>query len=223
MLQLNFSGDHNLGMYAKATDKILLIGNSAAENLIGKINEKLKTLAIKTTVANSDLVGIFCCLNSNGLVIPQIATDNELQKFADFTKEFGMNFSVLKTKFTAVGNLVLCNNKGAIVSENFSQKNKKIIANCLGVETEYSSAAGMSTVGSAGIATNKGCLLHRDAREEEIKAAEEILKVNVDIGTANFGSPFVGCCLIANSYDLISGESTTGPEIVRVQEALGFL
>lgn len=222
MLQINFLGDHNLGMYAKATNEILLIGNSVPKNLIQKISDKLKTAAIKVTIANADLVGIFCCLNSNGIVIPQIATNEELEKFKNFARKFDMNFSSLKTKFTAIGNLVLCNDTGAIVSKNFSQKNKKIIEDCLGVETTYSTVAGMSIVGSAGIATNKGCLLHRDATEDEIKIVEEALKVNVDIGTANFGSPFVGCCIIANSNDTIVGESTTGPEIVRIYQALGF-
>jgi len=98
-----------------------------------------------------------------------------------------------------------------------------MIEDCLGVETEYCNLAGMSTVGSAGIATNKGCLLHRDASGDEIKIVEQILKVNVGIGTANFGSPFVGCCIIANNNDVIVGESTTGPEITRMQEALGFI
>jgi len=81
----------------------------------------------------------------------------------------------------------------------------------------------MSTVGSAGIVTNKGCLLHRDASGDEIKIVEQILKVNVGIGTANFGSPFVGSCMIANSHGAVVGESTTGAEITRLMETLGFL
>ncbi len=223
MLQLNFFSDNNLGMYARATDKILLVGSSVSDSLVEKIASKMKTVAVKTTVANSELVGIFCCLNSNGLVLSKIATDDEIKTFQNLTKEFGMNFSILKTKFTAVGNLVLCNDKGVIISDYFSQKNRKLIEDCLGVESMQATIAGMPIVGSAGIATNKGCLLHRDTSEDEIKIVEEVLKVNVDIGTADFGSPFVGCCVIANSNDVVVGESTTGPEITRMQEALGFL
>jgi translation initiation factor 6 len=109
------------------------------------------------------------------------------------------------------------------VSKVFSKKEKKEIEDCLGVEAVFSSIAGIQTVGSCGIATEKGCLLHRDAKEEEIKIVEEVLKVKVDIGTANFGSPFVGSCIIANSKGALVGESTTGPEIVRIQEALELL
>ena len=134
-----------------------------------------------------------------------------------------MNVTVINTKFTALGNLVLCNDKGAVMSSVISKKEKKKIEDCLGVGGEYGSLASITTVGSCGIATNKGCLVHRDASEEEIKVVENILKVPVDIGTANFGSPFVGSCIIANSNGAVIGESTTGPEVTRIMEALLFL
>jgi translation initiation factor 6 len=70
------------------------------------------------------------------------------------------------------------------------------------------------------VATNKGCFIHRDAKENEIKKIEEILKVKADIGTANFGSPFVGSCFFANSNGAVVGNSTTGPEIDRIYETL---
>jgi len=155
--------------------------------------------------------------------LTKILTNSEKEKFLELKKLFGMNLLILKSKFTAVGNLILCNGKGAIISKVFNKKEKKEIEDCLGVEAVFSSIAGIQTVGSCGIATNKGCLLHRDAKEEEIKIVEDVLKVKVDIGTANFGSPFVGSCIIANSKGALVGESTTGPEIVRIQEALELL
>jgi len=136
---------------------------------------------------------------------------------------FGMNVKVLDSNFTALGNLILCNGHGALVSKLFTKREKKSIENCLGVEACFSTAAGIQTVGSCGVVTGKGCLLHRDASEEEVKIAEEVLKVKADIGTANFGSPFVGSCIIANSKGAIIGESTTGPEIIRLQETLDLL
>ena len=169
MLQTNFYGDNNLGMYAKATDKFLLIGSLIEEKLVTKISEKLNISPFRTTISNSDFVGIFSCLNSSGLIIPHIATDDEVKQLENFAKKSGMNLAVLKTKFSAIGNLVLCNDNGAIVSKNIKQRNKKMIEDCLGVETVYSSIARMPIVGSSGTATNKGCLLHRDAVDDEIK------------------------------------------------------
>lgn len=125
----------------------------------------------------------------------------------------------MKTKFTAIGNLLLCNDKGVIIGKPL-EKYKERIERCLGVDAVCMTIAGMNTVGSCGIATNDGCVLHRDVNEKEIEVVERALGVEVGLGTANFGSPFVGSCAIANSSAVAVGESTTGPEINRFMEAL---
>ena len=220
--QTNFYGDHNLGLYGKASDRICVLGRileGKRESIENALN--IKTVAL--TISNADLVGIFCALNENGILLPKIITDLEMEKFVELKKLFGTNVKVLNSNFTALGNLILCNGHGALISKLFTKRDKKIIEDCLGVESCFSTIARIQTVGSCGIATNKGCLVHRDASEAEIKIMEEILKVKADIGTANFGSPFIGSCVIANSKGAIVGESTTGPEITRLQETLGLL
>lgn len=222
-LQTNFYGDHNLGLFGKSSDKLCVLGNFISEKYKERVEEILEVKVVKLTVANTDLIGIFCCLNSNGILLPKITSRREIEMLKNMKKQLSVNLEVLNSKFTALGNLILCNDKGAVISRNFSKKDKKGIEDCLSVESEFLTIAKMDTVGSCGIATNKGCLLHRDASEEEIKQIEDILKVRADIGTANFGSPFVGSCAIANNNGMMIGESTTGPELTRLQEALGFL
>lgn len=223
VFQTNFHGDHNLGLFGKASDKYCIVGNFIQEKTFQKIEDVLRVKVVKLTIASTDLVGIFCCLNSNGVLLPKIVKDSEIEKFKILKKELGIELKILKSKFTALGNLILCNDSGAVLSDIFSKREKRDIEECLDVESEYGSVAGMSIDGSCGIASNRGCLLHRDANEKEIENVENILKVNVDIGTANFGSPFVGSCCFANSNGGLVGESTTGPEINRLMEALGFL
>jgi len=220
--QINFYGDHNLGLYGRSSDKICILGR-ILEKKREVVEDVLKVKSVALTLSNTDFVGIFCALNGNGMLLPKIITDSEREKFGELKKLFGINVKVLNSNFTALGNLILCNEKGALISKLFSKRDKKAIEECLSVESCFSTIGGIQTVGSCGVATNKGCLLHRDASEDEIKLAEEVLKVKVDIGTANFGSPFVGSCAIANSNGAVVGESTTGPEITRLQESLGFL
>ena len=81
----------------------------------------------------------------------------------------------------------------------------------------------MKNAGMAGIATNKGVLVHPKASQEEISVIEELFALPVDIGTVNFGSPLVGSGLIANSKGYVAGEETTGPELSRIEDALGYL
>lgn len=223
ILQTNFFGDHNIGIYGKACDKFCVLSSLVKENLKKKIEELLKIKIFPVTIAKTDLVGIFCSLNSNGIVLPKIAAEKEVEILREIEKELGINVGIVESKFTAVGNLILCNDKGAVISKVFTRKDKRKIEDLLGVSSEYLNISGMRTLGSCGIATNQGCLVHRDSKEEEVKIIEEVLKVKVDVGTANFGSPFVGSCAIANSNGAVIGESTTGPELVRISEVLSLI
>jgi len=96
-----------------------------------------------------------------------------------------------------------------------------VIRDVLGVEVVKRSIAGIPTVGSVLVVTNRGGLIHPDAEEEEVKALSEIFRVPILTGTVNFGVSFVRIGLVANSYGAIVGEETQGPEIARIHMALG--
>ncbi len=223
VIQADFQGDHNLGLFAIASDNFCLTGNIVSKEVSNTIEKVLDVSVVNAAISNTDLCGIFAVMNSNGMLLPKIVYDHEVERIKELVKEFDINVQVMDSKYTAVGNLVLCNDKGAILSKLFSVKEIYKIKDCLGIETEVSTVANINTVGSSGIATNKGCLLHRDAQESEINLIKDLLKVDADIGTANFGSPFVGSCMIANSNGCVAGLSTTGHEITRLMEALKFL
>nr|MEB3860148.1 translation initiation factor IF-6 [Desulfurococcales archaeon] len=80
---------------------------------------------------------------------------------------------------------------------------------------------GIPTIGSIIVVTNRGCIVHPDAGEDEIKFLSQVFGVPVLPGTANFGISFVRMGIVANSKGAIVGEETRGPEIVRIQMALG--
>jgi len=69
----------------------------------------------------------------------------------------------------------------------------------------------------------KGCLLHRDASEDEIEHVKELLKIPITCGTVNMGSPFVNSGIICNSNGFVVGDLSGGPETMTIDEALGFL
>lgn len=223
VLQTDFFGDYNIGLFSKASDRICVLANTVPAKKAEKIREVVGANIFQTSIANSEVVGIFCLLNSNGIVLPKIANDFEIRNFKDTAEELGMSVGVVGSRFTCLGNLVLCNDRGAVVSRLLSPRDRKIIGDCLDVESERGTVAGLDSVGSCGIATNRGCILHRDATEEELDKFQEVLRVDTDIGTANFGSPFLGSCGIASSRGLVVGGGTTGPEAARIMEALSLL
>ncbi len=69
----------------------------------------------------------------------------------------------------------------------------------------------------------KGLLCHPKVTDEEKRFLEKVFKVNVMIGTVNHGSPVIGSGLVANTNGAIIGDHTTGIEMGRIEEALGFL
>ncbi len=59
--------------------------------------------------------------------------------------------------------------------------------------------------------------------DSEIEILEDVFDLPVDIGTVNFGSPLIGSGLLANSAGYLAGADTTGPELGRIEDALGFI
>jgi len=222
IIQANFHGDANIGLFAKSSDKVCLVGTFVLDKTVEKMKNVLDVDVRKINIANTDLIGIFCVMNSNGIILPKIVNKRELDFFRKMKREFGFDIAILPSKFTAIGNLIAANDNGAVISKIFSRIGKEKIEDCLDVEADYSSISKQNIVGSLSVTTNKGCLLHRDAEEDEMKRIEDILKVKVDIGTANFGSPFVGSCVVANSNGAVVGDQTTGPEFQRIMETLSL-
>jgi len=213
-LRTNFSADPNIGLYGFATDDYCLLGYEPNKKLLNKIKTTLKTEIKISTITGTELVGIFTSGNKNGLVLTKIVEKEELKKLK---KLFDLNITVIKPRETAIGNLVLCNDKGCLISERL-KRFKKQISDALDCEVETGTVADLEIVGSAAIANNIGCLCHREASEEEMKKIEELLKVKVDIGTVGYGNPFVKAGLIVNSKGVLFSEETTGPELGRIEE-----
>ncbi|MBI2545199.1 MAG: translation initiation factor IF-6 [Candidatus Aenigmarchaeota archaeon] len=220
LLGLNFHGDPNIGLYGKASDKLCIVGHFISEESQKKLEKYLKVDVKKGLIAGTDLIGLFATMNSNGILLSGLVNDHELKNFEKIADDYGVNLDIIDSRFTAIGNLILCNDKGAVVSKLLSKAQMRKISDCLGVEAVQMKLGGVDVVGSAGSATNNGCLLHRDSSEKEIENIQEILKVDADIGTVNFGSPFVGAGIITNSYGTLIGDGTTAPEMQRIIDSL---
>jgi translation initiation factor 6 len=213
-LKTNFNTDPNIGLYGFATDEYCLLGSKPKKKIFEKIKKTVGVVVKVSTVGGSELAGLFSVGNKNGIILTKIVEEYELKRLK---KMFDVNIGVLKSKETAIGNLIVCNDKGCLISKSLKKYRKKIF-DILDVEVEVGRIAGLDIVGSITIASNRGCLCHRDANEDELKMIEELLKVKADIGTVSYGSPFVKSGIIVNSNGVIFSEQTTGPEMGRIEE-----
>jgi len=210
-------GSPSIGVYSIANDQFVIIPAMVPQKKARKTAEWLKTKLIHTSIGGSVLAGALACANSNGILLPPSIKDEELTKIK---AAFKGNITIMETKKTAYGNLVLANDNGAIVDPRFKKAQIKQIANTLDVETVSSEIAGLPYVGSLAVATNKGVLTHPLLKEEEKQTLEDVLKVPVDVGTINCGIPYVGTGLIGNKHAAVAGSMTTGPEIFIIGNAL---
>ena len=178
--------------------------------------EALKVPAAPAMIMNTYFAGMFAAGNSRGVIISDFASGY------GFTGIKHDNVLELDANHTALGNLIVANDIGAIISP-LLRKSKEKIEEFLGVKTEIGTVAGLKICGSAAIATNKGCLAHPKIKEAEKAVLERVLGVPVMIGTVNYGSPYVKSGIIANSFNFAVSEQSTGPEMGNITEALGFL
>jgi len=217
--RINLTGNPNLGVYISVNDEVAIVPFNLSTEVEDIIKETLEVDTIKTSIAGCNLNGALAVGNSNGFVVSPYINEKELQTLEDA----GLNVSLMPGKYTAVGNIIAANDHGAIVGPKVGEKAVKVIEDTLKVPVEISSIADSNIIGSSSLVTNKGFLVHRDASYEELDFVEEVFKVEGNIGTVCKGMPLAGSCGIANSKGAIVGESTTGPEMARLEESLGFL
>jgi translation initiation factor 6 len=177
----------------------------------------LKVKLAYTTISGSVLTGALACANSNGMIVANGIYEEELNELRTV---FDGTITIMETKKTAYGNLVLASDKGAVADPRLKEADIKKIADTLGVEVFQSEIAGLPYVGSLATVTNKGVLAHPMLKDEERKILEQAFKVPVDVGTINCGIPYVGTGLIANSTAAVAGSMTTGPEMFIIGNAL---
>ena len=210
-------GNACIGVYSLVNDRIAIIPPQVPESKRQKVEEWLKVKVVATTVGKSVITGALACSNSNGVVLPPFAQEEEIEAIKSASD---LNVTVMDTKKTAYGNLVLANDHGAVADPRLKRGVVNKIEDTLGVEVVSNEIAGLPYVGSLATATNKGVLAHPMLQEEERKVLKDVLKVHVDVGTINCGIPYVATGLLGNSNGAVAGLLTTGPEMFIIGQAL---
>ncbi len=215
-----YFGNPWIGMFIKANDTVSILPIDSMSKLDDIVKENLKTdITIKTTIGDSNLLGVYLAMNSNGIILPNIIRDEEIKEI----RKTGMNIYVSKEQQNAHGNNITINDKGGIINPHIRTEERKAIGDVLGVELVPMMIAEYSTVGSCSIATNKGFLSHYKTSEQEMKELEDALKVKGSRGTVNMGTGFLSYGVVVNKNGYVAGENTTAFELGRIEEALDMI
>ena len=206
----------NLGVYTMVNDNTVLVPMGFAESKAKKLAQYLDVDYHYTSIANTRLIGALAVMNNKGILLPKTAFANEYEYLK---KETDLEIGVLDSKYTALGNLICTNDKGAIVSPWLSENDCQTIKDILGVEITQKRIAGHNQVGAVMVANNSGAAIHPEADEEDMKQFANVLGVNVEHSSINNGIPYVSSGILANNNAIVVGSLTTGPEIMMLTRA----
>jgi translation initiation factor 6 len=215
---ITFAGDPNIGVFARVLGDIAIVPPESTEEFKTAVRDALEVTLIETTIQGSSIIGSLVAGNSRGVVVSGLASEEEIDLLAEHREVLLLNESM-----NAAGNVIMANDTFAAVHEDMPTDLAKAIGEFLEVEVIHLTLGGVKTVGMAGVATNKGVIVHPRATERQIAMLEEIAKVPVGTGSINMGGALVGTGLLVNERGYLAGNATSGFELGRIEDVFGFL
>ena len=208
-------GSPNIGVYCFCNEELAIVPPGLTKRKMKQFQDALEVNVCSTTVGGTALVGALVAGNSNGVLVPHTTQDYELQRIEKYSKVI-----VDESNWTALGNVVLANDFGAVLHPDAPQGLKKSVE-ALEVQAVYSKIALLPFVGALAVATNRGALLSPNSSKEEQSIIQAALKVGTELSATNGGVPFVKSGILANSKGAVVGPLTRGAELMQITKALG--
>lgn len=219
IIKMSFFGNPNIGVYAYVNDKVALLPPGLPRDDINEMASVLKVEVVETKIAGTVLNGVLVAGNDKAIILPRIVYDEELEYIKSVVKNHGIDLAIYvsKSRYTALGNLLACNNKGCIASPLIEEYELKEIRDVLGVEVVKAKIVNMDVPGGVLVITDSGGIVHPDASEDDLNLIKHVTKVIAERATVNAGIPYVKSGLLANNKGVVVGGNTTGPELLRIK------
>ncbi len=205
-------GDPNVGIFSFANEKLAILPAGVSGKKLTSYKETLGVEPHAIGIADSRLVGIYIAGNSNSILVPYISTKEEVARL----RSAGARISIIKEKRTALGNLILCNDYGAVLDPRLKPATITTVEKALKVPVQSGTIGGLPHVGALATASNKGVLVNPMIEESEKKIISDALGVPVSIGTVNSGVPYPKAGVVVNSKGAVVGSHTLGSELLTV-------
>jgi len=210
-------GSPNIGVYCFANESIAIVPPGLTQRKIGQFAETLGVRVCSTTVGGSTLLGALVTGNSNAVLVPHTIRDYELSRLQPYSRVV-----VVESKWTALGNVVLANDRGALVHPAASEEILGAVGDEMRLQPVRGTLGSLSFVGALGVATNKGAMLSPNTLAEELIVSKAALRVETDLSSTNGGVSFVKSGILANSKGAVVGPLTRGAELMQISRILGL-
>ncbi|MGM5483352.1 MAG: translation initiation factor IF-6 [Nanobdellota archaeon] len=216
---LQISGSSNVGIFAYTSDNFCLVGKSLSDEEADKISKALAVPIHFMTIGKSNQLGALINGNSKGIIVPEIITEEE----KSYLDELEISYKIIDTKYTALGNNIICNDNYMFYNPEMEENAIKEIKQFLGIEGEALYLEDWEAISAILAINDKGGIIQKNVTEKIKKHIEDKLGIKLEYGTVNFGSHIVGGGVIVNSKGLVIGEESAGIEITNADMAFGFL
>ena len=215
---ISFGSDPSIGVFSRVFDDLAVIPPSAPADFESALKDHLDVEIVKTTIQGCDIVGSLLSGNKRGFVVSGLVTESEIGTL----KEYGDVYLLTHT-MNAAGNVIMTNTRITVVHPDMPAGMAREIGEFLGTSVISLSLGGIKTVGMAGVATDRGIMVHPRSTSQEIRRLEEAVDIPVGTGSVTMGSGLVGAGLLVNRNGYLAGYGTTGFELGRVEDIFGFL
>mmetsp|Transcript_41957 Transcript_41957/g.133911 ORF Transcript_41957/g.133911 Transcript_41957/m.133911 type:complete len:246 (+) Transcript_41957:250-987(+) len=209
-----FENCNDIGVFSNLTNKYCIVATGGSENFYSVFEAELADHipVVKTSVAGTRLVGRMCVGNKNGYLMPNSASDQELQHVRNSLPD-DVVVQRIDERLSALGNCITCNDYVALIHTDIDRETEELVADTLGVEVFRQTVAGNILVGSYCKFTNQGGLVHPHTSIEELDELSSLLQVPLVAGTVNRGSEVIAAGLVANDWSAFCGLDTTSTEL----------
>ncbi|KAF4519868.1 hypothetical protein B566_EDAN005206 [Ephemera danica] len=213
-LRIQFENNNEIGVFAKLTNAYCLVGIGGSENFYSAFEAELgETIpVIHASITGCRIVGRLTVGNRNGLLIPNSATDQELQHLRNSLPD-SVKVQRVEERLSALGNVIACNDYVAIVHPDLDKETEEVLADTLGVEVFRQTVASNALVGTYCVLNDQGGLVHPHTSVADQEELSSLLQVPLVAGTVNRGSEVLGGGMVVNDFCAFCGLDTTSTEL----------
>ncbi|MBT3408281.1 translation initiation factor IF-6 [Candidatus Woesearchaeota archaeon] len=214
--KMSFHSNSNIGLFAYVNEKFCLIGNVITEEQKKEIEETLEVPVYEILIAGTPLIGIFVNGNEDKIIIPSITKKEELEKL----DELQIEYQIVDSKYTALGNNILIGNNQAFVNQNLEKEAIKQIEDFLKIKLHNIDLGELDTLGSIGVIHNDTGVIGEFIGQNKLNNLNKISDIKFSLGTINQGSDYIKSGIFKNSKGFVIGEMTSGVEIINIEQEL---
>jgi len=124
----NFENSNEIGCFAKLTNSYCLVASGGSENFYSVFEKELGVHipVVHASIGNTKTVGRMTVGNKNGLLVPMMTTDMELQVLRNSLPD-SIKIQRVEERLSALGNSIAVNDHVALIHPELDKNTEEIL------------------------------------------------------------------------------------------------